>query len=158
KRAARESLASLGNGQNRSFAAYALAVCGETAAAEKLGDALLKEKPLDSLVRSVDVPVIRAASRISRNEPAAAVTLLEDARRYESGMTPGTLSSDVQWVRARAYLEMKDGDKAIAEFQKVLDGRNRRVLTGQVQLAQLGLARAYALKGDSGKARTAYQD
>ena len=47
---------------------------------------------------------------------------------------------------------------AVAEFQKILEhsGLVWNCWTGA--LAQLGLARAYAMGGDAAKARTAYQD
>jgi hypothetical protein len=48
--------------------------------------------------------------------------------------------------------------EASAEFQKILDHRTiaQNFITGA--LAHLGLARAYALQGDTVKARTAYND
>ena len=52
----------------------------------------------------------------------------------------------------------RDGAAAAAEFQKIID--HRGIVLNQIiaPLAHLGLARAYALEGDSVKARTAYQD
>ena len=46
---------------------------------------------------------------------------------------------------------------AAQEFQKILD---RSLVIGELAgpLAHLGLARAYALQGDTAKAKTAYQD
>jgi eukaryotic-like serine/threonine-protein kinase len=57
-----------------------------------------------------------------------------------------------------AYLKQRAGPSAAAEFQKILDhpGIVRNSLIGA--LAHLELARAYALQGDSAKARTKYQD
>jgi len=64
----------------------------------------------------------------------------------------------VPYVRGLAFLSMKDGDKAIGEFRKILDFRGRGTLRPFAPLSQLGVARAYVIKGDAGKARTAYQD
>jgi predicted Zn-dependent protease len=53
---------------------------------------------------------------------------------------------------------LHDGNRAAAEFQKFIDHRR---LVGNFPwgaLARLGLARAYALQGDTAKARAAYQD
>jgi len=61
-------------------------------------------------------------------------------------------------VRGEAYLMLQDGNRAAAEFQKFIDHRG---LVGNFPwgaLARLGLARAYALQGDTAKARAAYQD
>jgi hypothetical protein len=61
-------------------------------------------------------------------------------------------------LRGEAYLLLHDGNAAAAEFQKFLDHRG---LVGNFPwgaLARLGLARAYALQGDTARARTTYQD
>lgn len=55
-----------------------------------------------------------------------------------------------------AYLAQRNGPVAAAEFQKFLDhptGIVQNVLLGS--LAHFQLARAYALQGDTAKARTA---
>ena len=52
----------------------------------------------------------------------------------------------------------KQGAAAGAEFQKILDHGGIVPNDPIHALARLGLARAYALAGDSAKARTAYQN
>jgi tetratricopeptide (TPR) repeat protein len=61
------------------------------------------------------------------------------------------------YVRGMAYLAAHQGAKAAAEFQKILDYPNI-AFSGSRALANLGLGRAYALQGDTAKARKAYQD
>jgi ATP/maltotriose-dependent transcriptional regulator MalT len=53
---------------------------------------------------------------------------------------------------------MHDGAAAAREFQKFLDHRGLVVNYPLASLAHLGLARAYALSGDTAKAKAAYQD
>ncbi len=53
---------------------------------------------------------------------------------------------------------MHDGAKAAAEFQKILDHQGVLFETELYPLAQVNLARACALQGDTTRARTAYQD
>jgi hypothetical protein len=53
---------------------------------------------------------------------------------------------------------MHQGGQAAAEFQKILDHRGVVFNEPIGALAHLGLARAYALSGDTAKARTKYQD
>jgi hypothetical protein len=53
---------------------------------------------------------------------------------------------------------MRDGAKAAAEFQRVLDHRGAAGFGLEYPLSQLNLGRAYAMQGDNAKARTAYQD
>jgi tetratricopeptide (TPR) repeat protein/predicted Ser/Thr protein kinase len=156
--AVRESLRQLPKGQNRLFGAYALALCGDDAEAQRLAEATAKDQPSDSLIRDEDMPVVEGLSRIHRGNPAAAVSGLEVSRRYESGITLGRPMGAVPYVRGLAFLSMKDGDKAIGEFRKILDFRGRGTLSPFAPLSQLGVARAYVIKGDAGKARTAYQD
>jgi hypothetical protein len=52
----------------------------------------------------------------------------------------------------------RNGAAAASEFQKFLDHRGVTINYPLGTLAHLGLARAYALSGDTAKARTAYQD
>jgi len=51
-----------------------------------------------------------------------------------------------------------NGTVAASEFQKFLDHRGIVLNFPLGALAHLGLARAYALSGDTAKAKTAYQD
>jgi ATP/maltotriose-dependent transcriptional regulator MalT len=62
------------------------------------------------------------------------------------------------YVRGGAYRATHQGKEAAAEFQKILDHRGIALNEPIGALAQLGLARAYALSGDPVKARAAYQD
>ena len=62
------------------------------------------------------------------------------------------------YVRALAYLAAKQGPQAAAEFQKLLAHRGIVQTEPIGSLAQLGLARAYALQGDATQAKSAYQD
>jgi hypothetical protein len=61
------------------------------------------------------------------------------------------------YVRADAYLSAQQG-AAAAEFQKILDHRGLLWNCATGALAHLGLARAYAMQGDTANARAAYQD
>jgi hypothetical protein len=62
------------------------------------------------------------------------------------------------YVHGDAHLAAREGKEAAAEFQQILDHRGL-VSNGVIgALARLGLGRAYALAGDSVKARAAYQD
>jgi Tfp pilus assembly protein PilF len=56
------------------------------------------------------------------------------------------------------YLTAHQGSEAAAEFQKVLDHRGVVLNAPIGALAHLGLARAYVMRGDSSKAKAAYQD
>ena len=53
---------------------------------------------------------------------------------------------------------LHDGKRAAVEFQKLIDYRGIVVNFPWGALARLGLARAYAMQGDTAKAKAAYQD
>jgi cytochrome c-type biogenesis protein CcmH/NrfG len=53
---------------------------------------------------------------------------------------------------------LHDGKAAAAEFQKFVDHRGLVTNFPWGAQARLGLARAYALQGDTAKAKAAYQD
>ena len=56
------------------------------------------------------------------------------------------------------YLQARDAEKAVAEFQRILDHRSANTPSPVYPLAYVQQARAYALIGDQTKARKAYQD
>jgi len=76
---------------------------------------------------------------------------------YELGsLGAGTLYS--AYVRGLAYLAAYRGSEAASEFQKILDNRGAVLNKPIGALAHLQLGRAYAISGDSPKARAFYQD
>jgi eukaryotic-like serine/threonine-protein kinase len=62
------------------------------------------------------------------------------------------------YLRGEAYLMLRDGNAAAAEFQKFIDHRGRVGNLPWGALARLQLARACALSGDKTRAKIAYQD
>jgi predicted Zn-dependent protease len=62
------------------------------------------------------------------------------------------------YVRGSAFLALHQGNKAAAEFQKILDHRGVVMNEPIRPLGHLQLGRAYAMQGDTAKARAAYQD
>ena len=133
--------------------ALALALCGDASQAQSFVDEVTRERPNDTLIHSLWVPVIQAAIEINRNNPSETIKLLESARRFEPAAEFWP-----QYLRGLAYLKLKSGNEAATEFQKILDNRGQATLSVLYPLADLGLARAAALTGDTGKSRKAYQD
>jgi len=138
-------------------AALALALIGDTARVQALATDLSKQFPEDTIVQFKKIPTLNAQLALNRNEPLKAIEALQPAAPYELGiMGTGTGLYPV-YVRGKAYLAARDGSKAAGEFQKIIDHRVL-VLNPIGALAHLGLARAYALQGDTVKAKAAYQD
>jgi serine/threonine protein kinase/tetratricopeptide (TPR) repeat protein len=143
----------------REIAALALARAGDTARAEKLAAELDKTFPLSTMVQRYWLPTIRAAVALERKDPNRAIELLQAASTVELGLpTNLTIFLCPVYLRGEAYLMLHDGKAAAAEFQKFIDHRGVVINFPWGALARLGLARAYALQGDTAKARAAYQD
>ena len=155
---ATEALTSPVDRDTRMTLATALALCGDANRAQKLIDELAKDFPLDTLLNNVSIPVARAIIEIQHNNPTRALTLLEAASPYELGWGPGNGPYLPIYTRAQAYLQAREGAKAAAEYQKILDHRGIDPTSLHYTLARLGLGRAHALQGQTTKARTAYQD
>jgi tetratricopeptide (TPR) repeat protein len=143
----------------RAIAALALARAGDTAGAEKLAAELDKSYPLDTLVQRYWLPAIRAGVALERKDPNRAIELLKVASTVELGIPTNLgISMCPVYLRGEAYLMLHDGNAAAAEFQKFIDHRGLVVNFPWGALARLGLARAYAIEGNTAKARAAYQD
>jgi eukaryotic-like serine/threonine-protein kinase len=142
----------------RMGAAILLARAGDAAGAERILEQLAKDFPADTMLNSVWIPVARASAEVRHDNPARAIALLESARPYELGGGPVACGYVPAYVRGEAYLKARDGNNAAAEYQKILDHRGADPTNVLYTLARLGLGRAYALQGDNGKAKAAYQD
>ncbi|MGF7182171.1 hypothetical protein [Tunturiibacter psychrotolerans] len=109
-------------------------------------------------MQSVVLPTVQAQIELSRNNPQRSVELLQAAAPYELTDISFRGCLYPPYVRGEAYLALKQGAAAAAEFQKILDHRGLVRACETAVLAHLGIARAYALQGDTVKARAAYQD
>ena len=141
-------------------AALGYALAGDAAHAQSLADDLGKRFPLDTVEQSVWLPTIHAQMEIDHKDAARSIELLQAAAPYELGQL-GTAADSCMYpayVRGTAYLAAHQGSDAVAEFQKILDHRGLLWNCATGALAHLQIGRAYAIQGDSAKARAAYQD
>ena len=142
-------------------AALALALAGDAAGAQALADDLAKRFPEDTIVQFTYLPTLHAQLALSRHDSSKAIKALQTATPYELGV-PGTGAFTPAlypvYVRGEAYLAGHQGSEAAAEFQKILDHRGVVGNEPIGALAHLGLARAWVLRGDTAKARAAYND
>ena len=142
----------------RAMAALALTRAGDTVGAERLLADLDKAFPLDTFVQRYWLPTIRAAVALEHKDPHRAVELLRPVSTIELGEITNLVAMDSVYVRGESYLALLDGNQATAEFQKFID---HRTLAGNFlygALAHLQIGRAYAIQGDTAKAKAAYQD
>jgi eukaryotic-like serine/threonine-protein kinase len=137
-----------------------LARVGDTARAKTIVEELGRNHPSDTVLKVYWLPTIKAAIELSANTPAQVVVFLEASVPYELAQPPqfqlGTMYP--VYIRGQAQLMAHNGAAAAAEFQKFLAHRGITINFPLGALAHLGLARAYALSGDTAKAKAAYQD
>jgi tetratricopeptide (TPR) repeat protein len=144
----------------RSVAALALARVGDVAPAQKLADRLNKDFPQDTIVQGYWLPAVRTAILLNNKGGMKAIDVLSAATPYELGQNEPYLVGMMYpvYLRGQAYLQVRRGEQAAAEFQKILDHSGIVLNFPLGALARVGLARAYVLQGDTAKARAAYQD
>jgi serine/threonine protein kinase/tetratricopeptide (TPR) repeat protein len=140
------------------IAAVALARTGETSQSKSILDALQKSEPSNTYLKVYWFPVIEASLALAQQAPDRAIIALEPSLPYELGAPPPGISMYPPYLRGLAYLAQKNGPAAAAEFLKFADhpGVIKNFLLGS--LARLQLGRAYAISGDTAKAKAAYQD
>jgi len=142
-------------------AALAYVLASDMPNAQSVADDVAKRFPQDTMVQSVWLPTIHAQIETNRKNAARSIELLQAAAPYDFGMLSSTAMNSCLYpvyIRAQAYLNGQQGSAAASEFQKILDHRGLLWNCATGALAHLGLARAYALQGDTAKAKTAYQD
>jgi len=142
------------------LSALTLARVGEAGRAKVIAEELEKSYPSQTILKVYWLPTVKAAIELDANNFAQALVSLEAAAPYELGGPPqfqlGTLYP--AYLRGQAYLAAHNGTAAAAEFQKFLDHRGIVINFPLGALAHLGLARAYAMTGDTAKAKNAYQN
>jgi tetratricopeptide (TPR) repeat protein len=142
------------------FSAIAFALAGDIADANRAIEDLTKRFPQNTVVQTRYLPMARSALALNSGNAQAALDVLSAAAPYELGHTNEdfTFALYPVYFRGQAYLAAKSGTAAAGEFQKILDHAGIVGNEPIGALAHLGLGRAFALSGDSAKAKTAYQD
>jgi serine/threonine protein kinase len=144
-------------------AAAALALAGDSSRPQALANDLATRFPEDTPVQFTYVPVIRALLALNRGEPQNAIEILQMAIPYEQAIPLTAFDAFFgslfpAYVRGEAYLALRQGSEAAAEFQKILDHRGLVLADPEGALARLQLSRAIAMSGDTARAKIAYQD
>ena len=146
------------------MSATALGLAGDSAQAMRFANDLSLRFPKDTMVQSEYLPVIHAVvilgSGRASKDAEKAIEVLAAAAPYELGNPAQTVDFNLYpvYLRGEAYLAAHQGDKAVAEFQKILDHPGVVLNEPLGALAYLGLGRAYTMQVDTAKAHTKYQD
>jgi DNA-binding winged helix-turn-helix (wHTH) protein/Flp pilus assembly protein TadD len=150
--AARDTLSRLHNHGTTSLELAILRVqLGDTSVAQRY---MAEHNPgthSGTLMEYVDLPRLRAALAIERGKPLEAVAALEPAMPYELA------DYSVLMQRAGAYLQAGRPGMAVHDYLKVLANRGVDTVSALYPLAQLGLARAYAMENNKVVSRSEYE-
>jgi serine/threonine protein kinase len=139
-------------------AALTFARAGNTKQSQILVEKLNQLFPNDFTVQTFNLPAARAAIKLDENDPAAAIEILRPVTPYDLAITDSFDNVYPAYLRGLAYLQLKQGNLAAAEFRKVLDhpGLANGFVIGALSILQL--ARSQALTGDGNAARKSYED
>ncbi len=129
----------------------AMAEVGEDAKAEAILREDLRQHPEDTLWQYWKGPQIAAAIALSRDRPLEAVEALRGSLPYD------LRDNEVPAMRGRAYLAANQFSLAEAEFRKVIDHPTTGIVSANIALAHLGIARARALEGNPAGSRDEYE-
>jgi eukaryotic-like serine/threonine-protein kinase len=130
--------------------AKALGTAGDVTQAEALVAKLDQRFPEDTFQQKVLLPIARSIIERERGNTVKAVGLLVPVTQYPNGA--------VFYHRAQAYLAAGEYGEAVADFETVLVHRGWPEWEIFSPMAQLGLARAYAMQGDRELSRKAYDE
>jgi eukaryotic-like serine/threonine-protein kinase len=142
-------------------AALALTFAGDQSRSQALTADLAKRFPMDTIVKVNYLPTIQAQLALSRNNLSRAIEAAQATAAYELGVPVFTEYSQALYpiyVRGGAYLASRRSHEAAVEFQKIVDQRGIAQNKPMGALAHLQIGRAYAMQGDTAKAKAAYQD
>lgn len=131
--------------------AEALGEAGDFTGAETLAAKMGGMDPEDTIEQNVELPVVHSIVERRRGNGIKAVGVLAQAEPYE-------YSLDVFYRRAQAHLAARDAGNAIVDFKRIIFHRGWGWWPVYFPLAQLGVARAYAMQGDRESSRKAYDD
>ncbi len=155
---ASQALALSNDPDARGLSATSLAMIGDVQKSEAIIASVEHDFPENHFIQTLAIPEARAAQLLDKNQLSEALNTLEIVRPHELGTGPRGGGATPIFLRGLIYLKMRDGVKAAAEFQRILDHLGAAGFSPEYPLARLNLGRAYTLQGDNAKARTAYQD
>jgi serine/threonine protein kinase len=139
-------------------AALTFARTGNIKQSQELVEKLNQLFPNDFTIQTFNLPATRAAIKLGENDPAAAIEILRSVTPYDLGISDGFDNVYPAYLRGLAYLQLKEGSLAAAEFRKVLDhpGLVDGFVIGPLSILQL--ARSQSLMGDGNAAGKSYED
>ena len=136
-------------------ASRTLAICGAEREALELSSELAKGFPEAVFTNRLQIPLTAAAVALQRGDAARTIQLLEPVRRYDHAPSAEFWPA---YLRGQAYLRLKNGQAAAAEFRNIIAHRGEVPASMLYPLSHLGLARAAVLSQDTETARQSYRE
>jgi tetratricopeptide (TPR) repeat protein len=139
--------------QTLELAGLVATVCGNGKLALPMLEELSRKYPEDTLIQDIFLPLSKAYVALAAGPPQQAVADAEPAKPY-GAVYPASC------LQGLAYLQMHDAANAVIAFKAATRYRASMLTRLQVScypVAQLGLARAYAMAGDKADAKKAYE-
>ena len=136
------------------------ALLGDTAQAQKLAEDLNKRYPESTIVQFNYLPAIRGLLAARRGNAQESADDLRPISSHEllPVQDPAAPFMTAVYLSGEAHLALHQGAEAATNFQMIIDNPGLVGNNTVGALAHLGLARAYALEGDTAKAKTEYQN
>jgi serine/threonine protein kinase/tetratricopeptide (TPR) repeat protein len=137
--------------QTQASAILAAAICGNGKLAPLAQD-LGAKYPDDTLIQSLYQPLTKAFLALAAGRAQEAIDAAEPAKAWDAAYP-------ASYLQGLAYLQLHDAARAISAFQTAVQPVGGSVIVGMpfTPLAQLGLARAYAMGGDKANAKKGYE-
>ena len=135
--------------------ATAFALAGQIDGAQAELRRFRDERPEDTWVHDVYLPIAEAAVQLAQGRNEDAVAALRRTVPYERGFVAALLSI---YLRAEARFRAKAYADAIEDYKAVLANRGADPFSPVIPLSQLGIARALAHAGDIAGSERAYAE
>ncbi len=127
-------------------ASRALALCGDREGVKSLTDDLRTRFPAATLTARVHLPVIAAVEALREGAPARVLALLDPVSPYDHAPAAEFWPA---YLRGEAYLQLKDGPAAAAQFRTIVEHRGEAPTSPLYSLAGRQLAAAEAMTANT---------
>jgi eukaryotic-like serine/threonine-protein kinase len=105
---------------------------------------LVSTNPQHTIINSILAPIVRAGIALAREQPEAAIEVLNVVAPYELGF----IALAPLYLRAQAYLMQGSASQAAAELQRLLEHRGSVPFSAFYPAALVCAGRAHAISGN----------
>jgi DNA-binding winged helix-turn-helix (wHTH) protein/predicted Zn-dependent protease len=141
------------------LSALVAALTGDSKRAATMVERLDDQHPHDTFLQRYWLPIIRAEIELGQGRAEKAIILMAQTEPFDFAVADEFTTSSLYpvYVRGQAYLAAGNGDKAAAEFEKMITHPGMVLNLPLGSLAYLGRGRALSLAGRSSEAADAYR-